>query len=132
MAIDWIGSFKTIPWTKVLSAAPTVVDSARKLWSSVGSKAAGALKPEPPQQKAYSPDPTISSVEKQIHALGLRIDQLGGEMVLTSELIDKLAEQQSQLVQAVDVLRVRTRALLWICVLLAMAVLVLIFLVAGR
>ena len=133
MAAGWIASFKTIPWTTVLSVAPSIVDGARKLWSSVARKDARIRKPSiPTDEKVYSRDPGIAAIETQLQALELRADTLGEEIVLSSEIIDKLAEQQSQLVRAVDILRVRTRALLWACVVLALAVIVLIYLVAGR
>ncbi|MFH1602609.1 MAG: hypothetical protein ABIH03_01735 [Pseudomonadota bacterium] len=131
MAVNWIASFKHIPWTKVLTVAPSIADGARKLWSGITKK--DALIPKPPaQEKAYSPDPVISAIEKQMQALELRAAELGKELVLSSEIIDKLAEQQSQLVQAVDVLRVRTRALIWVCGFLALDVILLIYLVVGR
>ena len=133
MAMGWIGSFKNIPWTKVLSVAPSVVDGAKKLWGSVTTKNALIQKPLiPPEVKAYSPDPAISAIEAQMHALELRNAQIGEEIVLSSEVIDKLAEQQSQLVQAVDILRVRTRGLLWICGVLVAAIMLLLYLVAAR
>lgn len=128
MAVRWIASFKSIPWTKVLSVAPTIVDGARKLWSNVTRKDARIQKPPILlEEKVYSPDPFISVIEKQMQALELRTAQLGEEMASSSEIIDKLAEQQSQLVQAVDILRVRTRALLWVCGLLGLAIILLRF-----
>ena len=133
MAAGWIASFKTIPWTTVISVAPAIVDGARKLWSRVRKQDPQNRKPsEPTKDKVYSPDPAISAIEAQVQALELRAAELGEEIALTSEIIDKLAEQQSQLVQAVDILRVRTRALLWACAVLALAVVVLIALAVGR
>ena len=133
MAMRWLVSFKSISWRKVLSAAPSIADGARRYWSSVTEK--GSLfpkRPVPAEEQVYSPDPSISAIEKQMQALELRTAQLGEEIILSSGLIDKLAEQQSQLVQAVDILRVRTRALLWVCGLLAIAVIVMIYLVVDR
>lgn len=88
----------------------------------------------PAQEKIYSPDPAISAVEKQMQALELRTAQIREEMALSSEILDKLAEQQSQLVLAVDILRMRTRALIWVCSLLGLAIVALIYLalVVGR
>lgn len=133
MAVNWIASFKTIPWNKVLSVAPSIADGARKLWNGVAKN--NAL-PErlPAPEKAYSPDPAISAIEKQMQALELRSAQIREEIALSSEILDKLAEQQSQLVQAVDILRVRTRTLLWVCSLFGLAIIVLgyLALVVGR
>jgi len=133
MALGWIASFKNIPWTTVISVAPSIVDGARMLWSSVAKKdALDAKTPGAAEERTYSPDSAVSAVEKQVHLLELRVAQLREEIVLSSEIIDKLAEQQSQLVHAVDILRVRTRALLWLCVLLGLAVMVLFYLGMGR
>lgn len=132
MAMGWMASFKNIRWKVVLSVAPSIVDGARQLWNRVASKESPALKPAIPlDEKVYSRDPAISSIETQIQALELRAGKLGEDIVLSSELIDKLAEQQSQLVQAVEILRARTRALLWVCGLLCLTTVALIYLAVG-
>ena len=133
MAMSWMASFKNIRWKGVLSVAPSIVEGARQLWSRVASKESADPKPAIPlDEKVYSPDPAISSIETQMQALELRADKLGEDIVLSSELIDKLAEQQSQLVQAVEILRVRTRALLWVCGFLCLTTIALIYLAVGQ
>lgn len=122
MATRWMAAFKSIRWNKVLGMAPAIADSARKLWSSVAKSHSPAGTPQLlPAAKVYSSDPATAALEKQIHKLDLRADRLREDIVLSSEIIDKLAEQQSELVAAVDILRSRTRALTLACVLLAVA-----------
>lgn len=125
MATDWKAAFNSIRWSKVRDLAPAIVDSAARLWKSVASNKPAAVTPLLPGAKVYSSDPAIAAVEKQIHALDMRADRLREDIVLSSEIIDKLAEQQSELVQAVESLRARTRALLVYCVFLAVVVIAL-------
>lgn len=133
MPADWKTSFKAAPWAKVLSLAPSIVDGAKNLWRKVASKDAPLLEPSVPlQEKVYSADTAVAAVEKQVQALELRTAKLRDEIGLSSEIIDKLAEQQAQLVHAVDVLRARTRTLQWVSGLLAVGILVLIYLAVGR
>jgi hypothetical protein len=92
----WITFFKVIPWTEVIAAAPTVVKGAQKLWSKV-------RKQEAPQVTGQGPAAQ--------HALEAQIAELRSELSAASELVTKLAEQNSRLFEAVEVLRVRTRIL---------------------
>lgn len=128
MAAGWLASFKAARWTKVLGMAPSIAEGAKTLWRKVADK---EKPPLPREDKAYSSDPAISAVEKKIHALELRAEKLGEEIVLTSEIIDKLAEQHSELVRAVEILRARTRALVWACALLGLSGIALVFWLAA-
>jgi hypothetical protein len=92
----WITFFKVIPWTEVIAAAPTVVKGAQKLWSKV-------RKQEAPQVTGQGPAAQ--------RALEEQIAELRSELSAASELVTKLAEQNSRLFEAVEVLRVRTRIL---------------------
>lgn len=120
MATNWKDAFKSIRWARVREVAPAIADAAAKLWKRVAGQKAPAGTPQLlPGAKVYSSDPAIAAVEKQVHALEMRAERLREDIVTSSEIIDKLAEQQSELVQAVDALRGRTRALMFACVLLA-------------
>jgi hypothetical protein len=101
----WITAFKAIPWADVIAAAPVVAQGARKLWTSIRSKgpdAAGAR--------------AMESTESRVQALEVKVTELKKELAASSELINSLAEQNARLVQAVGILRIRTRALLAACV----------------
>ena len=100
MALNWITAFKVIPWGQVLENAPTVLRGAKKLWDKAGNpQAAGAP----------------SRLEQEV-------SELRDEVAKGAQLIASLAEQNAQLVGAIEVLRVRTRVLGIACVTLSVAV----------
>ena len=93
----WISAFKVIPWGELIVAAPAVVSGARKLWAAV--------------RKQEAPRVTGQGVPADQRALEQQIAELRKELADASELVTKLAEQNSRLIEAVEVLRVRTRVL---------------------
>jgi hypothetical protein len=97
----WLTAFKFIPWADVIAAAPTVARGAKKLWQSV--------KDQPPDSKSGT---VPGGPESRLEALESQVDDLRKELAASSELISSLAEQNARLVEAVGILRVRTRALL--------------------
>lgn len=94
----WISAFRAIPWADLIAAAPAVARGAQKLWSTVKTRDA-------------APAATSQPADQQ-RALEAQIDELRNELVATSELVAKLAEQNRRLVEAVETLRIRTRMLL--------------------
>lgn len=93
----WISAFKVIPWGELLVAAPAVVSGARKLWAAV--------------RKQEAPRVTGQGVPADQRALEQQIAELRKELADASELVTRLAEQNNRLIEAVEVLRVRTRVL---------------------
>jgi hypothetical protein len=108
MAISWLTAFKVIPWVDVIRAAPTVVRGARQLYSTVTN---------PTGEQGASR--AVGGTEGRLQELETRVAELKREIAASSELIAALAEQNKRLVEAVEILRVRTRALLIICAFLA-------------
>jgi hypothetical protein len=104
----WITAFKVIPWADLIAAAPTVVKGAQKLWAAV--------------RKQDAPPVAGQAPEAGQRALEAQVEELRKELAAASELVTRLAEQNGRLVEAVDVLRVRTRLLLVVCVVMAAAV----------
>ena len=100
MAINWITAFKLIPWRDVVENAPTVLGAARKLWD----KRAAAPMPEPEPDTA--PHPHLATLQQELASLK-------EEAARTAELLKALAEQNTRLVEAIDVLRARTRLMLY-------------------
>lgn len=88
MAISWITAFKAIPWGQVVENAPTVLRGAKKLW--------GMAQPQLGEHSRIEQD----------------VAEVKDELAKAAQLIASLAEQNARLVEAVDILRVRTRALL--------------------
>jgi hypothetical protein len=100
MAVSWITALKVIPWGDVVQNAPAVLRGAKKLWSTV----------------RQAPEP---------HALEQEVAQLKEQAESAARLISSLAEQNARLVEAVDLLRMRTRVLLVVCSVLVVAMLTL-------
>ena len=124
MGISLLAAFKAIPWTDVLAAAPTIVQSAEKLWGTVLRKK-NELQPDSEANPVEHPAPpetlTLAGLDSRQLLLENRIGELQAEAVSSSELIKSLAEQNAQLVRAVDILRQRTRMLLRWCAVLTLA-----------
>jgi hypothetical protein len=119
-------AFKTIPWKEVLVAAPSVVQGARKLWSSVkGKEEALATAGTQAEPSPHSHAEALAALDARLVVLESRLKVVSDEAAASSELIKSLAEQNSRLVQAVEILRIRTRALLWLSSVLALAILAL-------
>lgn len=107
MAFPWMLALKVIPWGDVIEHAPKVLNGARKLLD---------------KQKA-SPEPTTSTSVQIPETEALRLlqqsqQQLRHDLAQLTQMTTELAEQNSRLVQAVDVLRWRTRWLAGVCALL--------------
>jgi uncharacterized coiled-coil protein SlyX len=103
MSIGLFTALKAIPWGDVIAAAPVIVKGARNLF---------ARRPEP----AVPPGPADTGpqdpVAARIAALESRLAQAEQQQRLMAELAASLAEQNAKVVQAIDILRVRTRILL--------------------
>lgn len=131
MAISMLSAFKIIPWSDVLTAAPYIVQGAEKLWSIIAGK------PTPPRgndraEEEASQSVSLSALNTRVHSLELLTAELHKEVLLSSELIKSLAQQNIQLVQAVDVLRVRARILFGFCGVLGFVTATCVFLVVFR
>lgn len=127
MAIGWLTVLKMVPWTDVISNAPVVADGAKKLWNTVAKKSStpapsGAISPVP------SPDSSaIAVLQAQLAGVELTVAELQQQMLASSGLIKALADQNTQLIQRVEVMRIR---LLWLAA--AIAVLGIVGLVANQ
>ncbi len=112
MAIGWIAAFKAVPWSEVREIAPYVVQGANKLWSAVRKNPPAPDDGVSVEQKLTVHDATLSDLDVQMRRLAALADELRTQQVASSELIQLLASQNAQLVEAVEVLRLRSRALL--------------------
>jgi len=122
MAIPWLAAFKVIPWRDVVTAAPSILEGTKKLWNSVNRTEEQAPPAEEPVKAAAStqPDPLVA-IGARLRALESRTTEMAREAVSSAELLRSLAEQNSQLVKAVEILRLRTRKLIWFTVVLGVA-----------
>jgi hypothetical protein len=113
MAIPWLVALKVIPWGDVIEHAPKVLSAARKLLErqraprtvpAAGDSVIPMPSAEPPSLAALHQ--RLAAAQQQIDAQALAQDQL-------TQTLAELAEQNARLVSAVELLRVRTRLLLW-------------------
>ncbi len=123
MAIGWLTVLKMVPWSDVISNAPVVADGAKKLWKAVGKKPATPAPSSSPVAQMVPESQAVGMLQAQIVAMEATTADLHSQMLASSELINALAEQNTQLVKRVEANRVR---LLWLAaVTLVLAVTVL-------
>jgi len=96
MPLGWLTVFKAVPWGEVLAAAPGIARGARQAWKEVRKGRSGE-------------DPPLVSPQDRLAALETRVQELAAQNLAAAELVESLAEQNARLVQAVEILRLRTR-----------------------
>ena len=111
MALNWIAAIKLIPWADVVDATPTVVRGAKDLWARARAGKA----------KSVSAEEGVTVTPGSPEHLAQRVTQLEAEQVDASALINTLAEQNAQLVAALDNVRNKVKMLVAACVLLALS-----------
>ncbi|MBV5299023.1 MAG: hypothetical protein JZU64_13045 [Rhodoferax sp.] len=114
MAIRWLAVLKMVPWGEVIENAPKVAQGAKKLWDKVGKKPLAG--PPPPTGPAPTITPTLAQLQAQVTDLQASSADLHQQMQDCAELIQTLAEQNTQLVLRIEANRKRLR---WLTVLLA-------------
>jgi len=115
MAIGWLTALKVIPWGDVIEATPGLVKGARKMFTRTAEQAAPPVVPEAPASS--------SELQDRVVHLEARLAQVVEQQRASAELIDTLAERNARVVGAIEILRVRTRMLLWVNAVLGVAVL---------
>lgn len=114
MAIAWLTVLQSVPWGEVVGNAPKIAAGAKKLWSTVTRKAAVPSGATIESQEALTPGPqSIAALKSRILALEAASAELQGQMLASSELIQALAEQNTQLILGVETMRKR---LWWLAV----------------
>lgn len=132
MAIGLITTFKIIPWSDVLTAAPYIVQGAEKLWGIITRKTTRQRSDDQAEGKASTRSESWPVLDSRVHSIELLTGELHKEVLLSSELIKSLAQQNARLVQAVEILRVRTRVLFGICGVLGVATATCAYLILSR
>lgn len=124
MAIPWIAALKIIPWGDVIEHAPKVLNAARKLLDKQKAPAA-PVPPGPPMDLSAEP-PSLGELRNRLVEARQLIDQQAAAQQQMALTLSELAEQNARLVEAVQLLRVRTRLLIVVAVLLVVGVAVLL------
>ena len=112
MAISWLTVLQAVPWSDVIRNAPKVADGAKKLWSSVAGRPAQA--PVGAGAMAQSRgDASPEALQARVDALEATVADLHGQLLSSAELIRQLADQNTQLVERVELNRVRAVRMTW-------------------
>lgn len=116
MAISWLTVLQHVPWSDVISNAPAVADGARKLWKNVARRGEDGAEPQVAAAAAasaaasdgHSPEArALAALTARAHALERQVADLHQQMQESSELIARLADQNTQLVQRIELNRKR-------------------------
>lgn len=111
MAIGWLTVLKLVPWGDVIENAPKVANRAKKLWQNVGKKSVAAAPITPVTDALRAESPTVAALQAQVAGLQGAVADWHQQMLVSSELIQSLANQNTQLIKRVELNRVR---LLWL------------------
>jgi len=109
MAIPWLMALKVIPWGDVIEHAPTVLKAARKLMDRQPPDATGNAG----STTSVSAVPSLGELKNALIAAQGQIDRQAQTQRELTQTLAELAEQNARLVSAVEVLRLRTRVLVW-------------------
>lgn len=98
-----------IPWGQVVDNAPKVASGAAKLWTAVtgARKQATTADADTSDATAAQAPSELQTLKTQVQDLEATVGQLQEQMQASSELIKALADQNTQLVQRVELHRVR-------------------------
>lgn len=122
MAIGWISLLSAVPWKDVISSAPAVADSAKKLWNTVTKKVPLENIPTFELTAGASTDSeVINKLLDKLNELDATVIELQKQMLASSELIKALADQNTALIKRVEVNRLRLR---WIAGVVAILVVI--------
>lgn len=97
-----------IPWGQVVQNAPQIAEGAAKLWSTVTRGREKTLQPLPTAESVVNkPRLEPESLSTHVQELEVTVKNLQDQMQASSELIKALADQNTQLVNRVELHRVR-------------------------
>lgn len=100
-----------IPWGQVIENAPKVADGATRLWNSVGARRKKPAAGDAAVDSAAVPPLPAEALQAKVNALEAEVRQLSEQMQTSSELIKALADQNTLLVQRIELHRRRLRQL---------------------
>jgi chromosome segregation ATPase len=124
MPIPWLTALKVIPWGDVIEHAPKVLKGARDLLNQQRQRRREAAEPAPAPDAAAieAPGPTppeLRELQQQLATAREDLTRLQQTQDQITQTVAELAEQNTRLVAAVELLRTRTRLLMGAVVVLA-------------
>ena len=119
MAIGWLSVLKLVPWRDVIGSAPAVADGAKKLWTTVARKTPAEPAPAPAPAAPVPADPpglspqqqALAALAAELAAVQAQTADLHAQMLACTALIKDLADQNTQLIGRIEIIRIR---LLWL------------------
>lgn len=100
-----------VPWGQVIDAAPKVAEGASKLWGAVTRRKKDdtdlASEASAPPPAAMPPQEALAHLHAEVQALRASVGDLRDELVAATGLIKQLADQNTILVQRVELQRRR-------------------------
>lgn len=123
MAISWVTALKLVPWGDVIQAAPTVLKAAKGLMKkSPEDELQEVMHAAEVTTSAAPPNSSGELALQQIAQLEARIQQLEAAQHASHQVLEKMAEQQAQIVKTVGLLRTGATRLAWACGVLGVTV----------
>lgn len=120
MPVPWLAALKVIPWGDVIEHAPQVLSAARKLLERQRKTPAPPV--AVPNEGPASAPLSLEGLQQQLVGAQQELARLTQTQDQLTQTLAELAEQNARLVNAVELLRVRTRLLITVLVLLVPAV----------
>ena len=117
----WIAALKLVPWGEVIKATPQVVKAAQSLLKKKEAQAE-ANEHSASDQHLTPPASAGEQALLLIQQQELRIAQLEQSQRQSLEIIEKLAQQNAQIVATVGALRTGAQRLAWVCGILGLCV----------
>ena len=107
MAFGWITVLKIIPWKDVLENAPHIAKAAKNLYvgtknNTSSSGTAGSSVPRSDSGNKESRDSRLHEIEREVLDL--------------NSVVRSLAKQNVRIVEAIEVLRIRSKILIFSCI----------------
>ena len=126
MALPWLTALKVIPWGDVIEHAPKVLKGARDLLDRQRQRRREADAPlqDPRAHVIEMPGPTppeVRELQQRLATAHEDITRLQQTQDQITQTVAELAEQNTRLVAAVELLRKRTRLLMGAVLVLAVA-----------
>jgi uncharacterized coiled-coil protein SlyX len=111
MAI-WFTVLKAVPWSEVIRNAPKLADGAKRLWNAVATTSPPEIPAADEKKPSLPPDArAIAELEARVASAEAAMSELRTQMLASSELIQGLAEQNTQLIKRIETNRVHV---LWL------------------
>ena len=105
MAIGWLALLKAVPWGEVVRNAPEIAENAKKLWSTVARR---SPKQELEVQSVFTADDQeINWLKERLNTIEAANSEFHKQMLASAELMKALADQNTQLINRIEINRVR-------------------------